>query len=1065
MLTFRHPFRKYQRMILAQVDAALENPKDDRKYHIVAPPGAGKTIVGLELAARFGHPAVIFAPTTTIQGQWREKVGMFLDNPSKINDYASLDPARLAPLNIYTYQLISTAAESQVHVREMALQKWADDLVKEGQVKTIPDALARIETIRQNNPKAYTRERNNRTLRVKHDLLRREDVDIARFLHPNANALIQSLLDYGVRTIILDECHHLLDYWAIVLRHLIRQIPNPIIVGLTATLPDPETDLEYENYTALLGDVDFEVPTPAVVKEGDLAPYRDLVYFTEPTREETNYLKHIQDAFERATAELTASAQFQRWLIQTLFEKRNPDGTPTPWAEVLNQNPLLALAGLRYLNRAGIPLPPNLPIPLEATDPLELPDWVVLLERYGLDYLQLSPEPADHALLKRLKDLLLPFGLTLTERGMRQSRSPGDLVLTFSESKDHAVAHILSEEAKAMGDTLRAVVVTDFERMSSGVQKLASPRLRKSPREYQLTEMRPQTAEVLNGEEVFPLDPDAGSALRLFRHLVEHPDTDRLEPMLVTGKTLLVDAHHGDALIERFNAWLQARHLTASCRYKPTDSPQIYEVTGEGKDWSSRTYVRMVTEALEQGITRCLVGTRGIFGEGWDSLSLNTLIDLTSVTTSTSVQQLRGRTIRLDPAWKRKVAHNWDVVCVAKKFERGGVDLGRFIQRHERYWGIVPMTPAEQRFQDAKAMLGTAMDAAIGSGTATAPGRDVTPNPLGNELAGQIVKGINHVSPEMAFELYTRGLKHTNFDKYTRRMVTQIPRRNEAYDLWKIGEDYSNFVYKATRMDAKDLKIRTVFTIENTLKRMLRQFLATLFSSIAIVCYMSFRFMLGGAVEGASLDMLFLCGLVALFVGTGLIFLFNARNAYLIGRKFLVEQPPDGILLDVGRALLAALKDAGRPDAGLVSRHLQPDYIRVAETPDNSYQVFLDYASPEDASVFIECYEQIFEPVVDQRYIILRDDTRLPNIGLAPMWLVLRTWFRNTAGYEPAYHPVPKLLASNKERAEAFSHYWRREVGGGELVFTRTEEGRRMLLHARAQRRPKAKGLAFEIWR
>ncbi|HNB54501.1 MAG TPA: hypothetical protein PK530_21320, partial [Anaerolineales bacterium] len=434
-----------------------------------------------------------------------------------------------------------------------------------------------------------------------------------------------------------------------------------------------------------------------------------------------------------------------------------------------------------------------------------------------------------------------------------------------------------------------------------------------------------------------------------------------------------------------------------------------------------------------------------------------TLIDLTSVTTSTSVQQLRGRTIRLDPKWPRKVAHNWDVVCVAKKFERGDVDLRRFIQRHERYWGIVPFTPKEQILQDAKAQVGRLAGLNVPQPSTFQPSTG-SPNPLGNELAGQIVKGMNHVSPEMAYEITTRGGKYTNFDKYTRRMVAQIPRRNEGYDLWKIGEDYSNFVYKATRIDAKDLKIRTVFTIENTLKRMLRQFLATVALSFTTMCAFLARLML--SVETTSLSVLFWIGVLGLFFGTAFVFLLNARSAYLIGRKFLVEQPPDGILLDVGRALLAALKDAG-----LVSRHLQPDYIRVAETPDNSYQVFLDYASPEEASVFIESYEQIFEPVVDQRYIILRDDTRLPNIGLASMWLVLRTWFRNTAGYEPAYHPVPKLLASNKERAEAFSHYWRREVGGGELVFTRTEEGRRMLLHARAQRRPKAKGLAFEIWR
>ncbi len=64
-LQFRHPFRKYQRMILEQVAAG----QGDHRQHLVAPPGAGKTIVGLELIRRFAAPAVIFAPTTTIQEQ------------------------------------------------------------------------------------------------------------------------------------------------------------------------------------------------------------------------------------------------------------------------------------------------------------------------------------------------------------------------------------------------------------------------------------------------------------------------------------------------------------------------------------------------------------------------------------------------------------------------------------------------------------------------------------------------------------------------------------------------------------------------------------------------------------------------------------------------------------------------------------------------------------------------------------------------------------------------------------------------------------------------------------
>jgi hypothetical protein len=37
------------------------------------------------------------------------------------------------------------------------------------------------------------------------------------------------------------------------------------------------------------------------------------------------------------------------------------------------------------------------------------------------------------------------------------------------------------------------------------------------------------------------------------------------------------------------------------------------EIAGEGTDWASRIYVfSLVTEAFEMGLTRCVVGTRGI---------------------------------------------------------------------------------------------------------------------------------------------------------------------------------------------------------------------------------------------------------------------------------------------------------------------------------------------------------------------------------------------------------------------------------------------------------------------
>ena len=1022
-LKFRYSFRKYQRMILAQI----ESGQGDHKYHLVAPPGSGKTIVGIELINRFKAPAVVFAPTTTIQLQWRERVAMFTETPEQARALSSLDPQDLKDINIFTYQLISTPGESQKRVEEMALHKWVDDLQFEGKVVDEASAQARIDTLQSNNPKEYRRELAKRYNRIKRELLRSEDEDIAPFLHPNAKKLIDALVAHGVRTVVLDECHHLLDYWAIVLRYLIQQIDDPRVVGLTATLPSPDGDVEYENYTSLLGEVDFEVPTPAVVKEGDLAPYRDLALFVRPTHKEMRYLKNIQDEFEDAIAELTESSQFRNWVIRTVLERQKADGTAQSWGDFLKEKPIFSVAAVRFLKRIRYSLPDDLVIPLEAQEKMILDDWATLLERYGLDVLKVSPDKSDHQQYQRLRKILLPFGLTLTERGLRQQRSPGDLVLTFSEAKDYAVAHILSKESQTMGNDLRAVVVTDFERMSSGVKRLANSRHPKSSK----------TSDI--SRDIFPLDPDAGSALRVFQRLVEHPQAGKLEPILVTGKTLLVDADHGDELIERFNIYLESRSLRAKCRYRETESPQILEVSGEGPDWSSRNYVRMVTAAFEEGITKCLVGTRGIFGEGWDSLSLNTLIDLTSVTTSTSVQQLRGRSIRKDPSWERKVAHNWDVVCIAKDFERGDIDLKRFYRRHAQYWGIMIYPDWKEMAADALQME-------------QFPAEDVIEND------GQITKGVPHVSPKLAYELMMRPLKMVNFGRHNRYMLRQVERRDHVYAKWKIGEEYSNFSYSVTNLDVRDLKIRTVYTVENTIKRMLAEFRVSIamgaFSALNVAFYLFLQSLESGITAGC------LSTAVVLIVGTMATTAFGARNAFRLAKKFLIEQPPDGILLDAGRALLAALKDAG-----LVSRNLQMEYVRVVETPDKAYQVLLDYASPEDSGTFVRAFREIFDPVRDQRYLIFRDDSRLPNLLLRPFWLVLRQFVRTNFGYKPAYHPVPKILSQRKERALAFAQYWEKYVGGGKLVFTRSETGRKVLLEARAQQRPKVKGLAFEIWR
>ena len=69
-LHFNGTWRSYQQRILDDLDFHLR----DKKLHVVAAPGAGKTTLGIEVIARLHRPTLILCPTNTIKNQWRERI-------------------------------------------------------------------------------------------------------------------------------------------------------------------------------------------------------------------------------------------------------------------------------------------------------------------------------------------------------------------------------------------------------------------------------------------------------------------------------------------------------------------------------------------------------------------------------------------------------------------------------------------------------------------------------------------------------------------------------------------------------------------------------------------------------------------------------------------------------------------------------------------------------------------------------------------------------------------------------------------------------------------------------
>ena len=63
-----------------------------RKVHIVAPPGSGKTVLGLYLWAEcVRQPALVLAPNSAIQAQWAARIDLFQIDPA-CSEPVSTDP-------------------------------------------------------------------------------------------------------------------------------------------------------------------------------------------------------------------------------------------------------------------------------------------------------------------------------------------------------------------------------------------------------------------------------------------------------------------------------------------------------------------------------------------------------------------------------------------------------------------------------------------------------------------------------------------------------------------------------------------------------------------------------------------------------------------------------------------------------------------------------------------------------------------------------------------------------------------------------------------------------------
>lgn len=311
-----------------------------RRLHIVAPPGSGKTILGLYIWAELiRKPVLVLSPNTAIQQQWISKLGLF--GVSGAQPGISCDPEKPGIFTSLTYQSVTMPSRGDKSLEASARNMWTEKLMIDGEVQDETGAAAWIDDLMIRNREYYEERIAGYRKKARDELSLSEDS--LSILHSSCINTIHRLRDKGIGLIIFDECHHLMGYWGRVLTDAHELLGDPIILGLTATPPDEDSKNpeDVERYKEFFGPVDYEVPVPALVKENNLAPYQDLAYFVRPVRNELEYIADSDQEFYTIVDELCENSHntdrappMTFWVNSVLKDLQLPGGGCTGLASV-----------------------------------------------------------------------------------------------------------------------------------------------------------------------------------------------------------------------------------------------------------------------------------------------------------------------------------------------------------------------------------------------------------------------------------------------------------------------------------------------------------------------------------------------------------------------------------------------------------------------------------------------------------------------------------------------------------------------------------------------------------
>lgn len=407
-IKFKYSWRKYQQKVLDDLQEHLT----DKHLHVIAPPGSGKTVLGLEVAIRINQPTLILAPTIAIRNQWIQRFCELFLQTNTTPDWISRDIRQPKFMTVVTYQGLHAACNNLTISEE-----------------------------------------ENEEEETKEDVKTKSD-------NQNFDTIVKGLKKEKIQTIVVDEAHHLKNEWWQTLTKIKEKL-DPIVVGLTATPPYDVSAVEWQRYTELNGAVDSEISVPELVIEGDLCPHQDYVFFTLPSEKEQRHILDFRQGIERLFREIKED----KTLLQAI-ENHPILINPLEQLDWIYTNLAYYSASLIFLNANGVKISEK-HLDVIGDKEVEIPVFDFAWMETLLDfYLYKDKEyfKAYEAHQEELINRLRRYGAIEKKQINFHHNNQITSSLSSSISKLNGIKRIVDFEYGQLGQNLRLVVLADYIR-------------------------------------------------------------------------------------------------------------------------------------------------------------------------------------------------------------------------------------------------------------------------------------------------------------------------------------------------------------------------------------------------------------------------------------------------------------------------------------------------------------------------------------------------------------------------------------------------------------------------